>query len=253
MIWRIPTADTLKPSLSAQTEMKILALDSTALVGSCAVLEDTKLLASFTVNNGNTHSETLLPMVESCLKLLGLTANDIDIFALSEGPGSFTGVRIGAATVKGLAFGKDKPCIGVSTLEALAQNLVGADGIICPAMNARRNQVYTALFRCKSGELERITEDMAIDVAELEDKLDNFSDNIYVCGDGDFLLYNSKTRRKDYATVPELLRYQNGYSVGVCALKKFNAGEVRTDITLAPTYLRPSQAERTRMEKENEK
>ena len=228
--------------------MKILALDSTAVVASCAILEDEHLLASFTVNNGNTHSETLLPMVEASLRLLGLNPKDIDLFALSEGPGSFTGVRIGAATIKGLAFGKDKPCIGVSTLEALAQNLFGSRGIICPAMNARRNQVYTAIFRCDNGKIERLTEDKAIAVTELEDELDGYDSPIYICGDGDFLLYESKTRRKEYAFVPEHLRYQSGYSVGICALNKYKAGEIKNDLTIAPTYLRPSQAERTRNE-----
>ncbi len=229
--------------------MKILAIDSTAVVGSCAVLEDEKLLSLFTVNNGNTHSETLLPMIEASLKLLGITVDDIDIFALSEGPGSFTGVRIGAATVKGLAFGKDKPCIGVSTLEALAENLSSSNGILCPAMNARRNQVYNALFRCSDGKLERLCEDRAISVPELEEELRVFAEPIFICGDGDFLLRESKTGNVDYRFVSENLRHQNGLSVGLCALKKYKSGEVKTDITLAPTYLRPSQAERTRNEK----
>ncbi len=234
--------------------MKILAIDSTAVVGSCAVLEDEKLLSLFTVNNGNTHSETLLPMIEASLKRLGMTPNEIDIFALSEGPGSFTGVRIGAATIKGLAFGKDKPCIGVSTLEALAENLSCVSGIICPAMNARRNQVYNALFRCTNGKIERLCEDRAISVTELEEELAAFDEQIYICGDGDFLLCESKTKRLDYAFVNEILRHQNGYSVGICALRKYRCDDIKTDITIAPTYLRPSQAERTRNEKlkENE-
>ena len=234
--------------------MKILAIDSTAVVGSCAVLEDNRLLSLFTVNNGNTHSETLLPMIEASLKLLGITTDDIELFALSEGPGSFTGVRIGAATVKGLAFGKEKPCIGVSTLEALAENLSSSNGILCPAMNARRNQVYNALFRCKDGKIERLTEDRAISVTELEDELKKFDEPIFICGDGDFLLYESKTKTIDYRFVSENLRHQNGLSVGLCALKKYTSGDVQTDVTIAPTYLRPSQAERTRNEKlkENE-
>ena len=115
--------------------MKILALDSTALTASVAVCDDEKLLSEFTVNNGNTHSETILPMIESMLKRLNLTAKDIDVFACSAGPGSFTGVRIGAATIKGLAFGSDKPCIGISTLRSLAYNIQGCGGIICPVMN----------------------------------------------------------------------------------------------------------------------
>ena len=121
--------------------MKILAIDSTALVASVAICEDEVLLGEVTLNNGNTHSETLLPTVEFLLSHLSLTRDDIDLFALSEGPGSFTGVRIGAATVKGLAFGTRKPCVGVSTLEALAYNLRSHDGLICPVMNARRKQV----------------------------------------------------------------------------------------------------------------
>ena len=124
--------------------MKILAFDSTALTASVAVAEDEELLAELTLNNGNTHSQTLLPMAESLFKMLSITADDIDVFACSEGPGSFTGVRIGAATVKGMAFGRGKACAGVSTLEALAYNLRGYEGIICPVMNARRAQVYTA-------------------------------------------------------------------------------------------------------------
>ena len=128
--------------------MLILALDSTAQVGSVALCEDEKLIAEYTLNTGHTHSETLLPMVESVLKISGYTVDDVELFVCTAGPGSFTGVRIGAATVKGIAFGKDKPCIGVSTLEALALNGVALDGILCPCMNARRQQVYNALFDC---------------------------------------------------------------------------------------------------------
>ena len=127
--------------------MKILALDSSATVATVALCEDQRLLAEYTVNNGNTHSETLLPMVESLLANFSMTAKDVDIFAASIGPGSFTGVRIGAATLKGLAFASNKACVGVSTLEARAYNLVSHKGLICPVMNARRSQVYTALFR----------------------------------------------------------------------------------------------------------
>ena len=131
--------------------MKILALDSTALTASVALCEDQTLLAEYTVENGNTHSQTLLPMVESILSMFELTTDEIDLFAASAGPGSFTGVRIGAATVKGLAFDTQKPCLGVSTLEALAENLSMMNGLVCPVMNARRKQVYTALFRFENG------------------------------------------------------------------------------------------------------
>ena len=147
--------------------MKILAIDSTAIVASVAICDDEKLAALYTVNNGNTHSETLLPMVESALAQSKLTVDDIGLFAVSAGPGSFTGVRIGAATIKGLAFGRDIPCVGVSTLEALAYNLKGSSGIICPVMNARRNQVYNALFRFEGEKLVRLCPDRAIAVKDL--------------------------------------------------------------------------------------
>ncbi len=225
--------------------MIILAVDSTAGVASVAVCDGEKLLASFTVNAGHTHSETLLPMVESALKMTGLTVDDIELFALSEGPGSFTGVRIGAATVKGLAFGREKPCVGVSTLEALAYNLCGSEGIICPCMNARRNQVYNALFRCDGkGNIERLCPDRAIGAEELEAELSALGESVRLCGDGAFLLTGK------YEFTPEPLMHQSGYSVAMCALRAFDAKKTSTDSALAPTYLRPSQAERTRAERE---
>lgn len=228
--------------------MIILALDSTAVVASVALCDDQKLLCSYTVNAGNTHSETLLPMVESALKATNLTVDDVELFALSEGPGSFTGVRIGAATVKGLAFGKDKPCVGVSTLEALAYNLCSFEGILCPCMNARRNQVYNAIFRCDGkGNIERLCSDRAIGVEELESELKGYDETIRICGDGAFLLTG------EYGFVHEPLMHQNGYSVAMCALRAFSEGKYTSDEMIAPTYLRPSQAERTRAEKKNEK
>ena len=147
--------------------MKILAIDSTAIVASVAICDDERLAALYTVNNGNTHSETLLPMVESALSQSKLTVDDIGLFAVSAGPGSFTGVRIGVSTVKGLAFGSDIHCIGVSTIEALAYNLKGSDGILCPVMNARRNQVYNALFKFEGERLVRLCPDRAIAVKDL--------------------------------------------------------------------------------------
>ncbi len=230
--------------------MKILALDSTALISSCAVCEDDKLLSLFSINNGNTHSETLLPMIEASLKILGLTADDIDIFAASEGPGSFTGVRIGAATIKGLAFGKNKPCIGVSTIEALAYNLKGLRGIACPVMNARRNQVYNALFSISEDKIERLCPDRAISVEELIEELKSKYEKVYLCGDGTFLFDNSDF---SFEPTPAPLIEQSAFSVACVALEKFKRGEVTTDTALSPTYLRPSQAERERIENEKNK
>ncbi len=228
--------------------MKILALDSTAVAASVALCEDEKLLALYTVNLGNTHSETLLPMVESVLKTADLTTGDIDLFAVSEGPGSFTGVRIGTATLKGLAFGKNKPCIGISTLEALAYNLIGFCGLAVPVMNARRSQVYTATFRVNNGSMERLTADRAISIAELEAELLSVTEPIYLSGDGcDITLGGFQTVKPQYT--PAVLVPQNAYSVAMCALDHFGKGESVSDLTLVPTYLRPSQAERERNEK----
>ncbi len=231
--------------------MKILAIDSTSTVSTVAVCDEENLLAQFTVNNGNTHSETLLPMIEASLKVLKLTPNDIDLYACSAGPGSFTGVRIGVATIKGLAFDKCKPCAPISSLDALAHNLIYADGIICPVMNARRMQLYNALFLCKNGKLTRLTDDRLISVYELEQELRNHSEHkIYLCGDGygitkDAFAFSSFT----VADTPLIHRYQSAYSVALCALELAERKQLTTDIELSPVYLRASQAERERLER----
>ena len=229
--------------------MIVLAIDSTAVSGSVAVCRDEELLCEFTLNIGNTHSETLLPMVEGALKACGMTVSDVELFACDEGPGSFTGVRIGAATVKGLAFGSDKPCIGVSTLEALARNLVGFEGIACPVMNARRGQVYNALFEVNNGEIKRLCEDRAIAISDLEEELKGYSAPIYLAGDG-YGITADGFKEVKYKITPEPLRYQSGYSVAVCALKKYQNGDRTSDAELTATYLRLPQAERERLERE---
>ena len=228
--------------------MKILALDSTALVASVALCEDGERLGELTINNGNTHSETLLPMVEFLLKRFDMTPDDVDLFAVSAGPGSFTGVRIGAATIKGLAFDTEKPCVGVSTLEALAYNLNGFDGLICPVMNARRKQVYTALFRCKDGTLERLMPDSAIAITELDEKLSAYDEPVRLCGDGYDITLENLTH--PILPTPLPLRQQSAYSVAQVAGESYDKGICGTDVDLAPTYLRLSQAERERLEKQ---
>lgn len=229
--------------------MKILALDSTAVVASTAICEDERLVALYTVNNGNTHSETLLPMVEAVMKDSKTNIDEIGLFVSSNGPGSFTGVRIGSATIKGLAFGRNVPCVDVSTLEALAFNIRGFEGILCPVMNARRNQVYNALFRFTNGELVRLTPDRAISIDELEAELSQIGEKVWLSGDGyDITVKGFKTLSVEFT--PEVLRYQNAYSVARCGLAAYERGEAKTDLTVAPTYLRPSQAERERNEKE---
>ncbi len=235
--------------------MKILALDSTAKTASVGICDGERLVSIYSVNAGLNHSETLLPMVENALKTAGLTVDDIDMFAISDGPGSFTGVRIGVSLIKGLAFGKEKPCVGVSTLEALANNLAGNDGIVCPVMDARRDQVYNALFVCENGVVTRLTEDRAIPLSELEKELrEKYADKkIYLCGDG------YEIAKKAFADLvcdtPVILREQNAYSVAQTALKKYNThkeSESFSDRELKPTYLRVPQAERERLERLNQ-
>ncbi len=233
--------------------MLILALDSTALAASVALCENEKLLAEFTIHTGHTHSETLLPMVEATLGVTGHTVNDVDLFACTAGPGSFTGVRIGAATLKGLAFGRGKPCIGVSTLESLARNALPSEGVICPAMNARREQVYNALFRSNGETLERLCEDRPIAIADLGREFAELAPDapIYLTGDGAELVYQalSASLGQCLRMLPERLLHQSGYITAQVALQLYRDGVRTTDAELSPVYLRPSQAERMRAEK----
>ncbi|MBR5615213.1 MAG: tRNA (adenosine(37)-N6)-threonylcarbamoyltransferase complex dimerization subunit type 1 TsaB [Clostridia bacterium] len=231
--------------------MYILSLDSTAIAATVALCDDQKLLSLTTVENGNTHSQTLLPMVEETLARFELRPTDVELYACSAGPGSFTGVRIGASTIKGLAFGTSISCIGVSTLEALAQNLVGFDGILCPVMNARRNQVYNALFECKDGVITRLCEDRAIALDALDEELSAMGDKpVYLVGDGyDLSLSQLKKCADHIRPTPVLLRTQNAYSVAQVALVLYESGVRTNDQELVPVYLRPCQAERERLER----
>lgn len=228
--------------------MKILSIDSSALVASVALCENEKVLAEYTLNNGNTHSETLLPMVESILGFFSMSAKDIDLFAVSAGPGSFTGVRIGAATVKGLAFASNKPCAEVSTLEAIAQNLVFHKGLVCPVMNARRSQVYTALFRSDGASLERLMPDSALAIEELDTVLSEYGEEVALCGDGYDITTKGFSKTK-LCCVPERLRLQSAVSVAAVAFKEYNDKKTKSDRELGVKYLRPSQAERERAER----
>ena len=232
--------------------MKILALDSTAKVASVAVCDGEKTLATFTCNNGLTHSEILLPMAEDCLKRAGISLSDIELFACNAGPGSFTGVRIGAAVIKGLAFGRSIPCVAVSTLESLAENLFPLDGIYCPVMDARRNQVYNALFEVKDGKLKRLTEDRAISLSELGDELkrDYKGCAVYLSGDGyDLSKRYLCDRDIDIKETPTSLINQDAVSIAKCAQRAHEDGRISTDTSLSPTYLRMPSAERERLER----
>lgn len=227
--------------------MLILAIDSTANTASCALLRDSKMVALYTVNGLLTHSETLLPMIENALSKANLTVDDVDLFAVCNGPGSFTGVRIGVSLIKGLAFGKNKPCVGVSTLAALAENLSAVEGYVVPVMDARRSQVYTAIFH--NG--ERLSEDMLIPLDELCALLrERGIKEIRLVGDG-YELARDYFEKTDISVIltPPLLIPQNALSCALLAEKAFKSGDTLTDKSLSAKYLRASQAEREREEK----
>ncbi|MBQ6893394.1 MAG: tRNA (adenosine(37)-N6)-threonylcarbamoyltransferase complex dimerization subunit type 1 TsaB [Clostridia bacterium] len=226
--------------------MIILALDSTAKAAAVALLSDGELIAKDMHDDGNTHSSTLLPMVERLLQENSLTVCDIDLFAASAGPGSFTGVRIGAATLKGLAFGKNKPCVPVSALEALAYNMRGESGIVCSLMDARRGQFYTATFEVNGGEVKRITSDAAKSGEDIAASLEKY-DKVYLVGDGAEVALGFFGGNAVLAPSDRLLA--DGESVGVLAYKLYKDGFYVSDAEFAPTYLRLPQAERERLEK----
>lgn len=227
--------------------MLILAVDTSAKVSSVSVLKDRKLAAITTLNTGNTHSETLLVSVKSLLVQVGINVSDIDLFAVTNGPGSFTGIRIGVSLIKGLAFGQKK-CVGVSTLEALAQNLIDRNAIICPVMDARREQVYNALFRAENNTLTRLCDDRLITLSDLDNELKEYSESIYLVGDGYDIAISSLSSPNILQTT-EIARYQNAYSVALCAQRMFEDGIYCDDTSLLPSYLRAPQAERERLER----
>ncbi|MCD8161062.1 MAG: tRNA (adenosine(37)-N6)-threonylcarbamoyltransferase complex dimerization subunit type 1 TsaB [Clostridiales bacterium] len=233
--------------------MNILALESSARAASVAVCRDAFLLAESCQNNGMTHSTTLLPMCETLLEQVGLTLHDIDLIACANGPGSFTGLRIGLSTAKGLAWPEEKPCVGVSTLEAMAWNVSAVPGVICCAMDARRSQVYNALFESDGrGRLTRLTEDRAISLEELFSSEKRKEISQFVVGDGAELCYNyGKERGFDLVLAPENLRHQRAWGVARAALRFLEAGQPCSGAALEARYLRLSQAERERRERLN--
>lgn len=227
--------------------MKILSLETSAKSVSCAVVEDGAPLASAYQCTGLTHSRTLLPMVDAMLANAELTLGDIGCIAVAAGPGSFTGLRIGIAAVKGLAWAADKPCVGVSTLDAMAENAAHMGGLIVGAMDARRAQVYNAVFEADGGTLTRLTPDRAISLDALADELAGETRRITVLGDGGALCWRHLTGRGiRCALAPGALLYQNAVGVGLAAERAYARGEAVSAQELLPVYLRPAQAERLR-------
>ena len=232
--------------------MKILALETSAVAASAAVCEDEALVAQSFQRTGLTHSATLMPMLESMLKNAGMTLDEMDVIAVAAGPGSFTGLRIGVSAAKGLAWPADKPCAGVSTLEAMAWQLSGMEGVVCAAMDARRQQVYNALFELENGRPVRLTPDRAISLADLQQELAHVEKTQIMVGDGAHLCYNAfQECGYPVRMAPPHLQYQTAWGVARCALEQARAGKLTDAAGLIPNYHRLSQAERERLAKQS--
>ena len=231
--------------------MKILGLDSSGLVASVAIVCDDNMLGEYTVNYKKTHSQTLLPMLDEVAKMIELDLNSIDAIAIAGGPGSFTGLRIGSATAKGLGLALNKPLIHVPTLDATAYNLFGTSGLICPIMDARRNQVYTGIYRFEK-KFETVMDQDAMDMGELIEKLNAMGERVIFLGDG-VPVYEKQIAEKmtvPYDLAPAHVNRQRAASVAALGAVYFAEGKTETAMEHKPDYLRKSQAEREREERE---
>jgi tRNA threonylcarbamoyladenosine biosynthesis protein TsaB len=226
--------------------MLTLAFESSAKAASVALVRDGSLISQYSQCSGLTHSRTLLPMAEDLLKNAELTLQDVDLFAVAHGPGSFTGIRIGVSTVKGLAWATNKPCVGVSTLEAMAWHGLAAGGFVCPVMDARRSQVYNALFEIRDGAPVRLTGDRPISLQELAEEVWGLQAPVFLVGDGAELTARFFAARGiPFTPAPENLRWQSAWGVAMAA-----RGQTPGNAdSLLPVYLRLSQAERERQER----
>lgn len=234
--------------------MKILAIDSSGLVASVALITEEKLLAEYTVNNKKTHSQTLLPMLDEIVKILELDLAEIDAIAVAGGPGSFTGLRIGSSTAKGLGLVLNKPIISIPTVDALAYNLYGTDCLICPIMDARRNQVYTGIYDFSGEEFRVLVPQMAVGITEIAAELNQWGRKVIFLGDG---VEVQKEKLKEIMTVPYVfapihLSKQRAAAVGALAVSYYDKGLMESADAHEPVYLRLSQAERELKERENQ-
>ena len=231
--------------------MLILAFETSAKAGSVALHDGFSLLGESYCNTGLTHSQTIMTMAEDLLKTCDLTPEAVEAVAVAAGPGSFTGVRIGVAAAKGFAWGKELPCYGISTLEAMALSLGAYEGYVIPVMDARRSQVYNAVFKAENGCLTRLTEDRAISLSDLEAELRSFTGPIFLVGDGSVLTFNTlKPQIPGLVLPPEHRLHQRASGVAVAAAQLIAKGEPGDGATLTPNYLRLSQAERERLARE---
>ena len=230
--------------------MTILAFETSAKAASAALFREGVLLGETYQNTGLTHSQTLLSMAESLMASCGVTPAEIDAVGVAAGPGSFTGVRIGVAAAKGFAWGREIPCVGVSTLAAMAVGFGAWQGYVCPVMDARRSQVYNALFRVDCGKCTRIREDRAISLRDLGEDVKNLSGPIFLVGDGSVLCYNTLLETVPGLVLPpEHRRHQRAAGVALEAARILETGERPSGAELVPNYLRLSQAERERLER----
>ena len=232
--------------------MKILGLDSSGIVASVAVVEDDILVAEYTVNYKKTHSQTLLPMLDEIAKMTELDLNTIDAIAVAAGPGSFTGLRIGSATAKGLGLALKKPLIAVPTVEGLAYNLYDTDGLICPIMDARRRQVYTGIYRFEEHRLVTVEDQMAVPMEEMISKLNEYQQPVTFLGDGVpvFVDMIAETLKVPYSFAPAHVNKQRAAAVAALGLIYYKEGRTQTAMEHIPDYLRVSQAEREREERQ---
>lgn len=232
--------------------MRILALDSSGLVATVAILEDDQTIAEYTVNYKKTHSQTLLPMLDEIVKMTEFDLSTVDVIAVSGGPGSFTGLRIGAATAKGLGLALDKPLVHIPTVDGLAYNLYGTTGLICPIMDARRSQVYTGLYRFENDEFQVVEEQMAISVQDLVKKLNQYGEKVTFLGDG-VPVYGEDLKNElevECHFAPAHMNRQRAAAVGALGIKYYQEGKTETATEHRPDYLRLSQAEREKAERE---
>ena len=231
--------------------MKILAIDSSSLVATVAILDEEKILAEYTINHKKTHSQTLLPMLGEIVKMIELDMQEIDAIAISGGPGSFTGLRIGSATAKGLGLALDKPLIHIPTLDAMAFNFYRTEEIICPIMDARRNQVYTGMYTFRNGEFEVVLNQVPMGIDELIEKLNEMNKKVIFLGDGVpvFKGYIEENATFEVDFAPAHLSRQKASSVGALGLVYYKEGKIQTASEHGPEYLRLSQAERELNEK----
>ena len=232
--------------------MNILALDSSGLVASIAILQDDVVIGEYTTNYKKTHSQTLLPMLDEVVKMIDFDLNTLDAIAVASGPGSFTGLRIGSATAKGLGLALKKPIISISTIEGLANNLYYTQGLICPIMDARRNQVYTGVYKCDGSDMVQLISPCAISIDELIEKLKGMDGEVTFVGDG-VPVFREKLKdslqSKCYFAPAHLSRQRAG-AIAVLGSKYYREGKVENAVEHKPDYLRLSQAERELQEKQ---